>query len=574
VQKTLRRQAQGQEQKQKVKLTFLDRYSGLSYSIFGGLGSRIAKGMPGLRDTILRSSLRITPEALVASAFLSTVIASAAVVVAIVVGMALGFLYLVLSVVAIPITFLLVLNGPRISSSSRSYALGNELPYVIGFMEVLASGGVSPIQTLRRIAKRGNVFPAAAKEAKLILVDIDVFGMDPISALEKAAKYNPNKAFAEFLYGYTTVLKTGGDVTTFVNGQMKEIMDITNAKIKRSSDTVSTMAEGYVTVTAVLGMSLFTIYQVQAVISHSTAGLTSIFLFSFLVVPLLSVMFIWMLDGTGLKQPYFDRRPYYALAESAPVAAAVYLAPLPLDLFIHVSLTLIVLTIWPTIVSMRVSRERSGLERRLPDFIRDVAESRKVGLAPETGIQGLGTKNYGLLSKPIRRMGAQLSWGIPLTKVMSSFVSRVNSWVTKVVGVLMMEVVDVGGGTVLSFSEMADFTRRINDLESEKRSSIKPYVYVIYMAGLMVVTTTFLMVYLMGESAVLAPSGYSGAITVDPGTIQLLLVASVVESWVAGIVAGKMGEGSVSDGFRHALILVVLSVVVVYVGSLFVKVPL
>jgi flagellar protein FlaJ len=574
VQKTIKKQAQGEERKQKVKLTFLDRYSGLSYSIFGGLGSRIAKGMPGLRDTILRSSMRITPEALVASAFLSTVIASVAVAAAIAIGLALGFLYLVLSVVAIPITFLLVLNGPRISASSRSYALGNELPYVVGFMEVLASGGVSPIQTLRRIAKRGNVFPAAAKEAKLILVDIDVFGMDPISALEKAAKYNPNKAFAEFLYGYTTVLKTGGDVTTFVNGQMKEIMDITNAKIKRSADTVSTMAEGYVTVTAVLGMSLFTIYQVQAVISHSTAGLTSIFLFSFLVVPLLSAMFIWMLDGTGLKQPYFDRRPYYALAVSAPFAAAFMLAPLPVDLFIHVSLTLIVLTIWPTIVAMRVSRERSGLERRLPDFIRDVAESRKVGLAPETGIQGLGTKNYGLLSKPIRRMGAQLSWGIPLTKVMSSFVSRVNSWVTKVVGVLMMEVVDVGGGTVLSFSEMADFTRRINDLESEKRSSIKPYVYVIYMAGLMVVTTTFLMVYLMGESATLAPSGYAASISVDPGTIQLLLVASVVESWVAGIVAGKMGEGSVSDGFRHALVLVVLSIAVVYIGALFVKVPL
>ena len=45
-----------------------------------------------------------------------------------------------------------------------------------------------------------------------------------------------------------------------------------------------------------------------------------------------------------------------------------------------------------------------------------------------------------------------------------------------------------------SFSEMADFTRKINDLESEKRSTLKPYIFVTYMAGIMIVMTTFLMV--------------------------------------------------------------------------------
>jgi archaeal flagellar protein FlaJ len=558
---------------QKTKLTFLDRFSGLSYAYFGGPARRIAGSMPTLRDSILKSNVRITPEALVASALMATVISAVIAVALAVVGLAIGFIYLVFGVFAIPITFVVTLNGPRMSSSNRSYSLDNELPYMMGFIEVLASGGVSPIQALRRIAKMRKVFPASAKEAKLILVDIDVFGMDPISALEKAAGHNPNKQFSEFLYGYTTVLKTGGDVGTYVNGQMKEIMNTAETKIRRSSDTIGTMAEAYVTVTAVLGLSLFTIYEIQAVISHNSSGLTTILMFSFLFVPMLSGVFVWILDGIGIKQPYLDLRPYKAFAITAPVAAVIMLAPIPIDLFLHVSLALIALTLWPTIVSTRLSRQRMGLESRLPDFIRDIAESRKVGLAPEIGIQSLGTKNYGRLSAPVRSMGAQLSWGVSLTKVMTSFVNKVDSWVTKVVGVLMMEVVEVGGGTVLSFSEMADFTRKMNDLDSEKRSILRPYTYVIYIAGLMVVMTTFMMVYLLSESARISPT-FTAASTVNPATIELLLVAAIFESWVAGLVAGKMGDGSLSAGFRHSLILVVLSVIVIYVVSIFLKVPL
>jgi archaeal flagellar protein FlaJ len=573
MQKSVQKGKNKEEHGKKVQLTFLDKFSGFSYAVFGGPGTRISKGMPGLRNSILKSNLRITPEALVASALMATMISAAVSIALLVVGIAIGFLYLMLGVVAIPLTFILTLNGPQISASGRSYALENELPYFVGFIQVLASGGVSPIQAMRRVAKMARIFPAAAKEAKLILVDIDVFGMDPISALEKAANYSPNKNFAEFLYGYTTVLKTGGDVATYVHGKMKEIMDATSTKIRRSSETIGTMAEAYVTVTAVLGISLFTLYEIQAVLSHEGGGLTNILLFSFVMVPLLSGVFVWILDGIGTKQPYLDMRPYKALAFSAPAAAVIFLLPLPLQLYLHVSLALIAFTLWPAIVGIRASRHRSGLENHLPDFIRDIAESRKVGLAPEIGIQSLGNKNYGELSPPVRNMGAQLSWGVSLNKVMSTFVNKVDSWVTKVVGVLMMEVVEVGGGTVLSFSEMADFTRKMNDLEADKRSLLKPYTYVIYVAGLLVVMTTFLMVYLLRESATIAPT-FSGTASISPGTIELLIVSAIFESWVAGLVAGKMGEGSLASGFRHSLILVLLSLVTVVVASQFIKVPL
>jgi flagellar protein FlaJ len=69
---------------------------------------------------------------------------------------------------------------------------------------------------LRRIS-RMSIFPAAAYEARRILLDVDVYGLDPVSALEKAAKYSASKPFSELLSGYTTVLRTGGDHVNYLN---------------------------------------------------------------------------------------------------------------------------------------------------------------------------------------------------------------------------------------------------------------------------------------------------------------------------------------------------------------------
>ena len=554
------------------KLTLLDRFSGFSLKVFGGPARRIAKSFPSMRRDILKSNLRTTPEALVALSLMVTAITAAVTAAVAVVALLVGFPLLTLTLVAVPMAFMMSINSAKISQSSRASALENEIPFMVGYMEVLAGGGVSPVSTLRRIANMTKLLPAASKEAKLILVDTDVFGVDPITAMEKAAVNSPNKAFSEFLYGYTTVLKTGGDAQAYVNSKLKEIMDARSEKIKRTSDTIGTMAEAYITVTAVLGISLFTLYQVQAIVSHNNSGITSLLLFAFVLVPIISSAFVWLLDGLGTKQPFTDYRPYKVFAIFLPIGAALYFVPIPVSLVFKAAVALIVTVAVPAVYATRYSRERLGLEKKLPDFIRDVAESRKIGLSPESSIESLGTKSYGRLSKPIERMGAQLSWGLNLSKVVSTFIDSVNSWLTKVVGSLMLEVVDVGGGTVRSFSEMADFTRRINDLEAEKRSTLRPYIFVTYMAGIMIVMTTFLMVYFLKETA-LEP-GALAVTTVNTGTVDILLVSALFESWVVGLVAGKMGEGSLSDGFKHSMILVLVSVVTVYLASLLMKIPI
>jgi len=558
--------------KQKSKLTFSDNLTRLSFKLFSAPATRISRFSPLLRDSILKSNLRITPEGLVSLALFGTLITGVFAALGIYIGFVVyGIPYFLSLLIAVPLVFVIIMNLPKISASSRASSINVELPFVVGYISVLAGGGVSPLATLRRISTM-KLFPTSAKEARRILVEVDVFGQDPISAIEAIARWNPSRTFSEFLFGYTAILKSGGNFMAYVQSKLRDIMQAKAASVKRSADTTGTMAEAYLTVTVILGMVLYTLYMVQTLISHDLAGLTNLYFFAFIIVPLISAAFIWLIDAVQPKWPYVDYRPYRYFLYTAPAAAIFFFLPLGLHLYLKTSISLIMGMSIPAIESSRFSRERRSLERVLPEFIRDVAEGRKTGLSPEVAIERLGGRPYGVLTAHVKKMGAQLSWGVSLSTVVSTFTAAVGSWITKAIGVLLIEVVDVGGGTIRSFSDMAEFTRDINEMEGERRAALRPFVFITYIAGVMVIITTFILVYLLNAPAI-SGIGASSTPQVDPSVIDLLLTTAVFDSFVIGIVAGKMGESGVSDGFKHSIFLVIASLIAIFVARFFINIP-
>jgi len=293
-------------------------------------------------------------------------------------------------------------------------------------------------------------------------------------------------------------------------------------------------------------------------------------------VPALSAVFIWLIDVFAPKWPYNDLRPYKIFLVFIPVGIVIFFTPLPLKFYQHMALSLVAISLVPSYFAIKYSRERRGIERMLPEFIEDVAAQRKIGLPPEEAIERLGEKNsYGSFSKYVTKMAGQLSWGISLRKVIGTFAKDVNSWIAKAIGILMLEVVEIGGGTLKGFDEMASFTRRLSTTESDTRSAFRPYVLIIYVGGLMLTLTTFMMINILSQQQALQAKGLSvSTVGVAPGTLDLLVGASVFQCWVLGLVAGKMGEGSLSEGFKHSVILVLLTVVAVFVVGRFIPLNL
>ena len=54
----------------------------------------------------------------------------------------------------------------------------------------MASGGIPPYMSFKRLTEV-ELLPATRKESRSLIRDVEIFGVDPLSALEKAAKYKP-----------------------------------------------------------------------------------------------------------------------------------------------------------------------------------------------------------------------------------------------------------------------------------------------------------------------------------------------------------------------------------------------
>ena len=225
------------------------------------------------------------------------------------------------------------------------------------------------------------------------------------------------------------------------------------------------------------------------------------------------------------------------------------------------------------LISIIHSRRKRAVESRLSNFLRDISEVRKTGLAPERTIQQLANRNYDGLSVHVKKISHQLSWGIPIRRVLENFKNSVHSWLTQAMAFLLLEVVEVGGGSPEMFETLAEFTEKNRILDSERKSQVRPYIIVPYIGAVLVVVTTALMVSLLAGSGLSIATGGNNAPFVSPVTnaaTGVLLTASIFQAWIMGLVAGKMGELNVSDGFKHATFLVAISIITVFVCQFFV----
>lgn len=570
---------------QKRKTTFLDRLLTFSLKYTYRPSRILASRLPELRNDLQKSNMFISAEGIIAITMLFVFISIPIVIVAAIYLAEIGLqIFIIALPVAVIVPFVLMLNLPKISASSRASALENELPYVVGYITVLAGGGISPFVTIKRLSKADAIFPAAAKEARRILLDIEIFGMDAISALEKVTRTNPNKMFSDFIGGYVAVLKTGGDAMSYLESKLREIFTYTEGKVRRGSEFIGTMAEAYIIVTVVMGISLTILWATQNLLGGITTGGVGglgggqslnpslIVMFSALFVPVISIIFIIVIGSAQTREPFSYDYPFYVFLACLPIVAVCYFVPFGLPQYTQLGIGLAIATTPPAILQAKYMRERRSVEAKLANFLRDISEVRKTGLAPEKTIEQLAGREYAGLSAHVQKISSQLSWGTPMRTVLQNFGAAVKSWLTRAMAFLLLEVVDVGGGSTKMFTDLADFTEKNAQLQVERRSMVRPYIMIPYIGAIMVVATTAMMLYFVNPPG-LAQAGVpalASSALVKKAT-NILLLCSFFQAWVMGFVAGKMGEESAADGFKHATFLVVLSLITVYVSFYFIN---
>ncbi|MEM4523083.1 MAG: type II secretion system F family protein [Nitrososphaeria archaeon] len=589
----------------RPKVTF----TGLSYAYFGWFGRRMLKFFKHIPATMEAANIRIHPETYLSMcgfAFFVSLI--------IFVPLALiGFFlvnYLMLTLLAVPpIVLVLFLVYPNLAATSRASVLDTEVPFAAAYVSVLASGGISPYKAFERL-KDLDFLPQLGTAAKLIYVDTRARGIDPVTALEESSKHVPSKDYQDFVLGYASTLRVGGDTEHYLLKRTELMFDSRKTKIKIIGERMALLMESYITVAILLALALYIMFIVSKIMPTSIAGVSggggglftteAFVLFSYIFLPVISGVFLYLVDVTAPKYPISDYRAYkwffatlpFSILLAMPMVVAFYIpTPLvtagdfrPLEPFYYfiqdlrkimnldpgfepalgISVVMLITFLPGMIMDTKYSRENALIGAGITNFLRDLVEIRKTGISPEKCISYLAKREYGEFSKILKTMANEISWGISFRRILSDLRRRLHGWLNLMTMFLLIDSIDVGGGTPETLESLATFSESIMAIEKEKKSSLRPLLLLPYIGGIIMLLSVITILYF-------ARSVYSAyAASFGFGEFVKIFVPPVIFNVVfMGLVAGKVSGERVSAGFKHSFILALVSLISLYIAPMF-----
>lgn len=234
-------------------------------------------------------------------------------------------------------------------------------------------------------------------------------------------------------------------------------------------------------------------------------------------------------------------------------------------------------------------REFKEMEEKFPLFLRDLRETINKGVSLSRAIVLLSKYDYGSLNEEIKKMANQISWHIPLNKVLERAAERMKR--SKRISMalkILREAHMSGGNTNAVLTSLSESFETLEEIGKERKSLLNQYVLMIYAISLI-----FLAVIIVLQRILLPilskPEMFEGGMTSPCLScfeveciicdfyrftafsifaakeenfyyIAVFFYLSVVQAFFAGLVAGQIAEGSIKAGLKHSLILVSIAI--------------
>ncbi|MBO3762809.1 MAG: type II secretion system F family protein [Thermoproteota archaeon] len=493
--------------------------------------------------------------------------------------------------------FFLLFYYPKLRVTDKSSALENETPFAAAYVAVMSTGGISPYTSIARLG-RFFLLPGLREFARILEVKVNGLGLDPVTAIEDVARSLPSQEFKELLLGYASTLRIGGDVVHYIMRRTELLFQRSLVTIKIIGERMGQIMEIYMVVAIIFSLGIYSIFTVGVSLSSlmpaSAMGLfgsgAALFLFGYILMPMISVVFLWFIDLTQLKQPSQDYSPYIVYLATfvptlvvfgtifslsfmveplgnieliktlrSPVVILCNYLNLPngFESTVGLALTLIIGTIPAAIYQSYIDFLEGGIEYDMANFLRDLVEVRKSGLSPEKCIINLSERSYGKLSKHLKLMGRQLTWGVSFSKVYETFSKNIRNWFAKAMFFLLIDSIEVGGGMPETLETLASFNETMIQSEREKAESMKPLAIIPYIgSGTLMLVVVVLLAFFNSILSI----AHSGIPYRD--MVVALLPPIIVQSYLMGLVSGKVATTKTSQGFKHAIFLVIFSLIV------------
>lgn len=250
------------------------------------------------------------------------------------------------------------------------------------------------------------------------------------------------------------------------------------------------------------------------------------------------------------------------------------------------------------------SRRLRNIESAIPDLLDRLASTNEAGMTFTQALRRTDRSDLGALDDEVSKLLADVDWGARTERALQRFGRRLQSSTISRVVALITNAMKASGNIGPVIRIAADESREDARLRKQRRQEMFMYVIIIYLSffvfmGIAVALQQVLIPampepeQLTGIGAGVVPedagsgagaggvggaaAGASGGfdLPIDPISKEqrakyttVMYHAMMVQAIVSGLVAGKMGEGSVMDGTKHiAVMLTIAYGVFLYFGA-------
>ena len=187
---------------------------------------------------------------------------------------------------------------PPMRVKNRSTKLLEEIPHFIGYMSTLATSGLSLEEIFKSIAKE-ETDEDIVKDARFITRNIEILGMDLITAVKDLINRTPPGPYSELLEGAIITSQSGGDLKEYFNATAKVQLEEKKMLLQKTKESLGSVAEIYTILLIVFPLLAVIMLSIMGIMSPSLGGfdlLTLMNLLTFAVVPLSGVLMLVMMD--------------------------------------------------------------------------------------------------------------------------------------------------------------------------------------------------------------------------------------------------------------------------------------
>jgi len=287
-------------------------YRGYATSIFGSVADKYETSFQTVKEILPKADIKIAYRTYISVAFLTSVIVYVAALVATIIitqlllkptVIMLTFYIIFIPVITAAMSFLLFNYYPFNKVSTRRKNIEVNLPFVLTHMGAIAESGVPP-QVIFKLMAQFKEYGEVSNEMEKIVRNIDMFGIDPLTAVKEVAEKTPSDSLRQLLYGFVTTTESGGNIKTYLKNAGTQALFEWRMKRERFLQQLSAYAEFYTGLLIAAPLFMIAIFAVMNMIQPTIGGYTILDLMKlsiYAIIPLLNSGFLIFLRGVEVE---------------------------------------------------------------------------------------------------------------------------------------------------------------------------------------------------------------------------------------------------------------------------------